>query len=100
MCGLTYHFSKCPNYDLIMVIHLCEEKFSNRTSARPLNSGMMSLFNVTTCINFLQKVMKGIKQMLSVAMVKISLLLRCGDVEPNPGPVGKNHHIMIEWLVL
>ena len=89
---LTYHFSKCPNCDLIMVIHICEGKFSNRTCARP---GMM---NVIACVNFLQKVMKGIKQMLSVATVKASLLLRCGDVELNPGPVGKKHHIMIEWL--
>ena len=30
--------------------------------------------------------MKSIKQCLSSALVKFSLLLRCGDVEENPGP--------------
>ena len=88
MCGLIYHFSKCQNYDLIVVIYLCKEKLM---SARPLRAGMMSLFNATVC-NFLQKLMKGIKQALSVAIIKASLLLRCGDVELNPGPLGEQHH--------
>ena len=33
--------------------------------------------------------MKNITLSLVSAVVKASLLLRCGDVETNPGPVGK-----------
>ena len=33
--------------------------------------------------------MKSIRLSLVSAVVKASLLLRCGDVETNPGPVGK-----------
>jgi hypothetical protein len=42
--------------------------------------------------NFWQMVygkMKSIRLSLVSAVVKASLLLRCGDVETNPGPVGK-----------
>ena len=96
MCGLIYHFSKCQNYDLIVVIYLCKEKLM---SARLLRAGMMSLFNAAVC-NFLQKLMKGIKQTLSVATVKASLLLRCGDVELNPGPLGEQHITVIHIMII
>ena len=38
--------------------------------------------------NFCGK-MRSIKLYLASAMIKASLLLRCGDVEMNPGPLGK-----------
>ena len=42
--------------------------------------------------------MKSIRLSLVSAVVKASLLLRCGDVEMNPGPVGKIYCIFSKLL--
>ena len=86
-CG-RYHFSRHHSYDCLLVFYLCKQQSSNEKSS---NAKVMRSSNMTAC-NVLRKLMKGIKQFLSVAVIKASLLLRCGDVERNPGPPGKQKH--------
>ena len=56
---------------------------SKRTDEQVVRGTMLRNFWQT----FYGKI-KNIRLSLASAMVKASLLLRCGDVEMNPGPVG------------
>ena len=55
----------------------------------------------TVLSNFLHSFcgkMRSIKLCLASALVKASLLLRCGDVEMNPGPLTREGKIIISYV--
>jgi DNA-binding Xre family transcriptional regulator len=74
--GKSYRIAVLSNYRTM-------EK-SKKTDEQVIGGSMLRNFWQT----FYGK-MKNIRLSLVSAMVKASLLLRCGDVETNPGPVGK-----------
>ena len=60
-----------------------------RTKEQVTNSVMQTmLISVSNLQHNINGTMRSLKQFLASAVVKASLLLRCGDVEVNPGPEG------------
>ena len=71
-------------YRVAILFDICIMEKSERTDEQVVRGTLLRNFWQT----FYGK-MKNIRLSLVSAMVKASLLLRCGDVETNPGPVGK-----------
>ena len=67
---------------MLFDVHIMEE--SNRTDKQVTRGLMLRNF-----WQIFYGKMKSIRPTLVSAVVKASLLLRCGDVETNPGPRGK-----------
>ena len=91
-CGMHARIHVCiafPNshqrtYRVAILYDICITEKNKRTDEQVARGLMLRNFWQT----FYGK-MKSVRLSLASAVVKASLLLRCGDVETNPGPVGK-----------